>query len=120
MLVVALIFSWKQSRDDQVAEESIQAMQSKADAYAEKLTGEYGLPLADLLDRVLELGSFLRFWIRKSAEIAVIVHKHSRARGQRIGRDKDILIAPVATGGDVLTDATIDGAVPASPAQPIG
>lgn len=75
VLVVSVIFSFKQTRDDCVAEESIQAMRRKADVFAEKLAGEYSLPLADLLDRVSELGGLFTGWVRRTADIAETVYR---------------------------------------------
>jgi len=75
VLVVSVVFSFKQTRDDRVAEESIEAMRRRADVFAEKLAGEYSLPLADLLDRVAELGGLFTNWIRRTAAIAEIVYR---------------------------------------------
>jgi hypothetical protein len=77
VLVVSVIFSFKQTQDNRVAEESIQAMRRKADVFAEKLTGEYSLPLADLLDRVSELGGLFTDWVRRTADIAETVYRNA-------------------------------------------
>jgi hypothetical protein len=55
-------------------------MRRKADAFAEKLSGEYDLPLAEVLSHVLELGGILTF--RWTAEIAEVIRKRARAREQ--------------------------------------
>jgi hypothetical protein len=82
VLVVSVISSLKQAQDDRVAKESIQAMRAKADAFAEKLAGEYSLPLADLLDRIAELGGLFAIWILRFADIAETVHRRA-GEGER-------------------------------------
>lgn len=64
VLVVSVVFSLKQSRDDVTAEESIQAMRNKSDEFADKLSNEYRLPLEDLANRIFELSGLLSFWTR--------------------------------------------------------
>jgi len=77
VLVVSVIFSLKQTRDDRVAEESIKAMRDKADTFAEKLMGEYRLPLLDLLDRISELGGLFSNWSRQIVYVAVVAHRRA-------------------------------------------
>jgi hypothetical protein len=75
VLIVSMVTSVKESRDDHVAEESIGAMRRKADNFAEKLTGEYRLPLLDLLSRISELGGLFTNGIRQLVYAAVVAHR---------------------------------------------
>lgn len=75
VLVVSVVFSVKESRDDLVEEESIRAMRLKADDFAEKLQGQYRLPLLDLLNRISELGGLFTNGIRQTIYATVVAHR---------------------------------------------
>jgi hypothetical protein len=83
VLIVSLYFSFKQTQEDRVAAESIQRMRSTADAFAEKLAGEYRLPLLDLHRRITELSGLFTDRVRQITYFAIVIHQRSRENDKR-------------------------------------
>ena len=70
VLIVAIVFGVKQSRDDEETRNAVEDMRERADGFAQKLTEEYRLPVEDLIDRVLEIGGFITLWLKYFGSIA--------------------------------------------------
>lgn len=63
-LVAALVFSVRSAREDVAATQSIEEMRRRSDSYAERLVAEYGLPLAQLVERLAQMGGAVNIWFR--------------------------------------------------------
>jgi len=77
VLVVSVLFSLKPHQDDYVAEKSIVNMRERAVAFASKLTGEYRLPLKDLMERAEEYGGLAGDWALRLIRVAGVVHERT-------------------------------------------
>lgn len=63
-LVLSLVFSIRSAREDEAAEAAISGMRERSDVYAARLVTEYGLPLEDLVLRLMNMGGLLNLWVR--------------------------------------------------------
>ncbi len=73
VLVVSIVFGIRQSKDDENMRIAIDDMRKKSDEFARVLVEEYRVPMKDLVQRMIEAGGMVGFWLKFFGSVAVNV-----------------------------------------------
>lgn len=64
VLVVAVIFGVRQSREDEASRRAVEKIRERSDAFAKRFSEEYAEPVEKTIYRLIELSGLIQWWLR--------------------------------------------------------